>query len=49
MDQNWLSNEAVKLFCAHGLQIFCDALVRIFSNDNPTLNDDDRFAVYAAH
>ena len=45
---NWYDKAATNLFCVH-IPEFCEVLSELFVTDNPDLDDNDRFAVYAAH
>ena len=45
---NWFTSGISTLFCTH-LAVACEAIARLFINNNPELDDNDRFAVYMGH
>jgi len=48
LKSNFLTDAATDIFCKH-IPSFCEALGRLIINSDPTLDDNDRFAVYMAH
>ncbi len=48
MGKNWLTSTATKLFCGK-ISIFCQLAGKFFINTHPSLDDNDRFAVYMGH
>ena len=45
---NWFTHGVADAFCVH-IPEFCEAIMSLFVNHHPEIDDDDRFAVYAGH
>ena len=45
---NWFDKGVSDVFCVH-IPEFCEALLSLFVNHHPEIDDDDRFAVYSGH
>ena len=45
---NWFTSGISSLFCTH-IPEFCELIGRLFIDNNPDLDDADRFAVYMGH
>ena len=48
LSANWLTDTATDLVCGI-VPDFCEFLLGFFTNSDPTLDDDDRYAVYMGH
>mmetsp|Transcript_38343 Transcript_38343/g.50301 ORF Transcript_38343/g.50301 Transcript_38343/m.50301 type:complete len:191 (+) Transcript_38343:623-1195(+) len=45
---DWFTSGISDLFCVN-IAEFCEAILSLFVNQHPEIDDDDRFAVYAGH
>jgi len=48
LGQSWITSGVTGLFCTH-VPVFCELLLSFFTSDDPSLDDNDRYAVYMGH